>query len=215
MSPLLHSIVRSAVGLGLFAIVTAGVVGLTHSITFVRIADNRLASQYQALEQVVPAALHDNDLIQDTLALPPSELLGQADIFTAWQARQDSGVSAVILPVITHEGYGGDITLLVGIAANGALTGVRVLSHHETPGLGDKIEARKSDWIKQFAGLSLGKPTSDRWMVKKSGGSFDAFTGATITPRAVVNAVQRSLEYFAAHREQLLKTSEGASNEPL
>ncbi|MGC3872869.1 electron transport complex subunit RsxG [Halomonas sp. GXIMD04776] len=205
MSPLVHSIVRGVVGLGLFAIVTAGVVGLTHSVTLERIADNRLASQYQALEEVVPASLHDNDLVDDTVTLSAAEELGQEDAFSVWQARQDGNTTAVILPVITHQGYSGDIALLVGIKANGELTGVRVLSHQETPGLGDRIEARKSDWIKQFEGLSLGNPPADQWTVKKNGGSFDAFTGATITPRAVVNAVQDSLEYFATHRQRLLE----------
>ncbi|WP_227368071.1 electron transport complex subunit RsxG [Halomonas sp. M20] len=216
MSPLAHSIVRGAVGLGLFAIVTAGVVGLTHSITFERIADNRLASQYQALEEVVPAALHDNALLDDTVILPAADMLGQTDTFIAWQARQNGNISAVILPVTTHQGYSGDIALLIGISANGKLTGVRVLSHRETPGLGDKIEARKSGWIKQFAGLSLGDPPVGQWAVKKEGGTFDAFTGATITPRAVVNAVQRSLEYFAAYRERLLEAPEEAiGDEPI
>nr|WP_299240178.1 electron transport complex subunit RsxG [uncultured Halomonas sp.] len=216
MSPLAHGIVRGTVGLGLFAVVTAGVVGLTHSVTFERIANNRLASQYQALEEVVPAALHDNNLVDDTLALPAADMLGQTDAFSVWQARQDGNITAVILPVVTHQGYSGDIALLVGIKANGTLTGVRVLSHQETPGLGDKIEARKSDWIERFAGLSLGNPPPDQWTVKKNGGSFDAFTGATITPRAVVNAVQRSLEYFAAHRERLLEApEEEVGDEPI
>nr|WP_298409929.1 electron transport complex subunit RsxG [uncultured Halomonas sp.] len=215
MSPLAHGIVRGAMGLGLFAIVTAGVVGLTHSVTLERIASNRLASQYQALEEVVPAALHDNALVDDTVTLSASEELGQENTFTAWQARQNGNVAAVILPTITHKGYSGDIALLVGIKANGELTGVRVLSHQETPGLGDKIETRKSDWIKQFEGLSLGNPPAEQWTVKKNGGSFDAFTGATITPRAVVNAVQRSLEYFAAHRERLLTSpAENAQGTP-
>ncbi|HET8791735.1 MAG TPA: RnfABCDGE type electron transport complex subunit G, partial [Modicisalibacter sp.] len=107
--------------------------------------------------------------------------------------------------------YSGDISLLVGIDANGELTGVRVLSHRETPGLGDKIEVRKSDWITQFAGLSLGNPPIEQWAVKKDGGVFDAFTGATITPRAVIGAIKRSLEYFASHRALLLGKPEGDS----
>ncbi|SHF15176.1 electron transport complex protein RnfG [Modicisalibacter ilicicola DSM 19980] len=215
MSPLTHSIARGAVGLGLFAIVTAGVVGLTHSLTFERIVENRLASEYQALEQVVPAALHDNDLVDGAITLPAAEMLGHPEAFTAWQARQDGQISAIILPVTTRQGYSGDISLLAGIAADGTLTGVRVLSHRETPGLGDKIDVRKSDWIEQFAGLSLGNPPPERWAVKEDGGAFDAFTGATVTPRAVVGAVQRSLEYFAAHRERLLQAPEETTDESI
>jgi Na+-translocating ferredoxin:NAD+ oxidoreductase subunit G len=209
MSELAQSIRRGAVGLGLFAMVTAGVVGVTHSLTAKRIQDNRLASQYQALGQVIPAALHDNDLLDGAVLLPAADPLGQPEPFTAWRARHAGQVSAVILPVVTPNGYSGDISLLVGIAADGSLTGVRVLAHRETPGLGDRIEARKADWIEQFTGLSLGNPPNEQWAVRPDGGTFDAFTGATITPRAVVGAVRRSLEYFAANRAMLLDRSEG------
>lgn len=214
MSELMRSAVRGAVGLGLFAIVTAGVVAVTHALTAERIDDNRLASQYQALGQVVPAKLHDNDLIDSAVTLPAAELLGQAAPFTVWQARQDGRVSAVILPVVTNEGYSGTISLLVGIAPTGELTGARVLTHQETPGLGDKIEIRKSDWIDQFAGFSLDNPSRDGWAVRQDGGQFDAFTGATITPRAVVGAIRRSLEYFDANRAILLGESEGEETGP-
>ncbi|SFH47680.1 electron transport complex subunit RsxG [Modicisalibacter xianhensis] len=209
MSELTRSIRRGAVGLGLFAMVTAGVVGVTHSLTAGRIHDNRLASQYQALGQVMPAELHDNGLLDGAVTLPGAEALGQPGPFTAWRARREGQVSAVILPVVAPNGYSGDIALLVGIAADGTLTGVRVLSHRETPGLGDKIEARKADWIEQFNGLSLNNPPTGEWAVRPDGGTFDTFTGATITPRAVVGAVRRSLEYFAANRAMLLDRAEG------
>lgn len=204
MSELTRSIARGAIGLGLFASITVGVVAVTHSLTAERIADNRLASQHQALGQVVPEAMHDGDLLDHAITLPGAEALGQPETFTAWRARRAGETIAIILPVIAPDGYSGDISLLVGIAADGSLTGVRVLAHRETPGLGDKIEARKSDWITQFAGLSLGNPPADQWAVKKDGGAFDAFTGATITPRAVVGAIRRSLKYFAANRAMLL-----------
>lgn len=211
MNALTRGMVRGALGLGLFAIVTAGVVGVTHSLTAERITGNRQASQYQALAQVVPETLRDNDLVEDAMVLPRAELLGQPDPFTAWRAHRNGQASAVILPVVAPNGYSGNISLLVGVAADGKLTGVRVLSHQETPGLGDKIEARKSDWIEQFAGLSLGNPPRDDWAVEREGGVFDAFTGATITPRAVLDAVRHSLEYFAANRATLLGGPEGDS----
>lgn len=209
MSELSHSITRGAIGLGLFAVVTVGVVAVTQSITDERIMDNRLASQYQALGQVVPESMVGADLLDSTITLPASRALGQPDEFIAWRARKNGETQAVILPVIAHDGYSGDISLLVGIDAEGELTGVRVLSHKETPGLGDKIEVRKSDWITQFAGLSLDNPSIDQWAVKKDGGAFDAFTGATITPRAVIGAIKRSLEYFAANRAILLGEPQG------
>ncbi|GHA83266.1 electron transport complex subunit RsxG [Modicisalibacter luteus] len=209
MSELTHSIRRGAVGLSLFAMVTAGVVGVTHSLTAGRIQDNRLASQYQALGQVMPAELHDNDLLDGAVTLPAADSLGQPEPFTAWRARHDGQVRAVILPVVTPNGYSGNISLLVGIAADGSLTGVRVLDHRETPGLGDKVEVRKASWIEQFTGLSLSNPPDEQWAVRPDGGVFDAFTGATITPRAVVGAVRRSLEYFADNRAMLLDRPAG------
>lgn len=209
MNTLARSMAHGAVGLGLFALITVGVVTLTHSFTAERIADNRLANEYRALGQVVPISLHDNELIDSPIVLPAAEPLGQPSPFTAWQARREGRVSAVILPVVARNGYSGDIDLLVGIAADGELSGVRVLSHRETPGLGDRIETRKSDWIEQFAGLSLDGLPAEQWAVKPDGGTFDAFTGATITPRAVVGAVRRALEYFAANRATLLDEPAG------
>lgn len=211
MSELTRSIARGAIGLGLFAVVTVGIVAVTHSLTAGRIEDNRLISQHRALGQVVPESMVGADLLDSTLALPASGALGQSSEFIAWRARKNGETQAVILPVIAQDGYSGDISLLVGIAADGELTGVRVLSHHETPGLGDKIEVRKSDWITQFDELSLGNPPIEQWAVKKDGGVFDAFTGATITPRAVIGAIKRSLEYFASHRARLLGKPEGDS----
>ena len=110
---------------------------------------------------------------------------------------------AVVLALIAPDGYGGPIKLLVGINADGSLAGVRVVNHHETPGLGDAIDTRRSNWILGFTGRSLGDPSPAQWAVRKDGGVFDQFTGATITPRAVVKAVKRALVYFEAHRDTL------------
>jgi electron transport complex protein RnfG len=119
-------------------------------------------------------------------------------------ARQDDTAIAVIIPVTAPDGYSGDIELIVGINGDGSVAGVRVLAHRETPGLGDKVELKKSGWILGFDGKSLADPLPDYWKVKKDRGVFDQFTGATITPRAVTAAVRRSLEYFNEHRERLL-----------
>ena len=93
---------------------------------------------------------------------------------------------------------------MLGIDADGRLLGVRVLAHHETPGLGDKIESKKNDWILRFTGLSLGNPPPERWKVKKDGGQFDQFAGATITPRGVVRAIRSGLDFFAANKASLI-----------
>ena len=120
-------------------------------------------------------------------------------------ARKDGRINTVIIPAIAPDGYTTQIKILVGIHADGSIAGVRVTEHRETPGLGDKIETRKSDWIQGFNGLSLGNPAGEGWAVKKDGGQFDSFTGATITPRAVVSAVHRALLYFRDHKEPVFQ----------
>ena len=134
--------------------------------------------------------------------------LGHRSPQSAYLALKGGEPSALILPVTAPDGYSGAIHLLVGIFADGRLAGVRVLSHKETPGLGDKIELAKSDWVRSFEGKSLSDPGEDRWAVKKDRGDFDQFAGATITPRAVVKAVHGALRYFDTHRAQLLGLAE-------
>ena len=131
------------------------------------------------------------------------ELLGTDETMTVYRARQGTQSVAVLFPVVAPDGYSGDIRLLVGIQANGELAGVRVLNHRETPGLGDAIETRRSDWIKQFAGLSLNAPPASAWKVRKDGGEFDQFAGATITPRAVIKAVRKALVFFEQNQATL------------
>jgi len=117
----------------------------------------------------------------------------------------DGGSTSAWVFEVSADGYSGPIRLLIGLRPDGTLTAVRVLEHRETPGLGDGIEASRSDWIRRFAGLSLGNPPAEEWALHRSGGRFEQFTGATITPRAVVRAVKSTLIYFAAHREDLEK----------
>ena len=132
-------------------------------------------------------------------------------------------VTGVILPATARDGYSGDIRLLVGVQADGRIAGVRTVGHRETPGLGDKIERKKSDWILDFNGRALGDPAFKQWTVRKDGGVFDQFTGATVTPRAVVTAVRRTLEYVQSHRDTLfalpangtpVASAEAAQEEP-
>ncbi|WP_284893721.1 electron transport complex subunit RsxG [Cobetia amphilecti] len=196
-----HTIARAALGLAVFAVVTAGVVAVTQMTTAETIADNERAAQSAALAEIIPPSLHDNDLLDAAFALPPSQVLGLESADTGWRATRNGETVAVLLPVVTGKGYSGDIRLLVGIRADGSVAGVRAVKHAETPGLGDKIEARKSDWIHEFDDQTL---SSVEWKVNKDGGDFDQFTGATITPRAVVGAVQQALIYFMAHRTALL-----------
>lgn len=152
-----------------------------------------------SLAQVVPADHYDNDLLAEPLQIPND----RGEPLTVYRGTRDSQVSALAWE-ISGQGYAGEVRLILGVDAGGNILGVRVLSHAETPGLGDKIEAGKSDWILKFDGLSLGDPPAERWGVKKDGGRFDQFSGATITPRAVVGAIKEGLEFFANHRDELL-----------
>lgn len=161
----------------------------------------RFAEDLQAnLSQVIPAELHDNNLLDDTLQLPAASN-GQAH--TVYRALENGEVSAVAFEVV-GQGYAGDITCLMAVGRDGQLLGVRVVAHAETPGLGDKIELAKNDWILSFNGHSLENTTAAQWHVKKDGGVFDQFSGATITPRAVVEAVHDGLQFFDSHRSTLL-----------
>lgn len=215
MQELFSAIRRNAVGLAIFAALTAGAIAVTQVLTQQRISHNIATAQAKALYQLVPAAEVENDMLQDTLVLHSPEaakkfhlsLLGPAKSdAVAYLARKNGQIHTVILPITAPDGYTQEIRLLVGIRADGSLSGVRVVEHKETPGLGDKVELKKSPWILVFDGKSLTNPATDHWKVKKDGGDFDQFTGATITPRAVVLAVRRSLEFFNKHKDALLNT---------
>lgn len=194
---------RSALMLGVFALLGAGLVALTYELTHERIADNQQRTLQKRLHEILPAHVYDNALDEDTLQVT-SPLLGAANQHsTLYRARKDGQPVAVIMEVTAPDGYSGAIRLLVGVAIDGNLAGVRVVSHRETPGLGDDLELARSDWILDFDGRSLGDPPLDNWAVRRDGGVFDQFTGATITPRAVVKAVRNALLYFRNQREQI------------
>ncbi|MFC3853422.1 electron transport complex subunit RsxG [Salinispirillum marinum] len=210
MSTVRQSIIKNAVGLGLFAFFTAGLIATSYSLTRERVILNAEAYAARILYELVPATYFDQPIEQQQLALAdPAQWQGLARLGLrsarpAYRAMVNDAVTAVVLPATTPDGYTGDIHLLIAIDAMGQLLGVRVVEHKETPGLGDAIEADKSRWIHQFVGKSLGNPRPDRWAVQKDGGDFDQLTGATITPRAVVRAVRDSLEFFADNRPALL-----------
>ena len=190
---------RGAIALGTFALVTAGSVALTRTLTAERIETHQLAYQHRQLQEVLPQALANTpvtQVLESTFTLPNPQALGLASDSQGWWVS-DQGSSAVILPVVTRQGYNGEIRLLIGIDEQQRISGVRVTQHQETPGLGDDIERSRSDWITRFNGLRLDSLPPEGWAVAKDGGHFDAFTGATITPRAVVNAVHKALQYAA------------------
>ena len=187
----------------LFAIAGAAMVAFTFEGTAEQIAENERHAMLLSLNQILPKDRYDNELIDDTISLDADERLGQTENSTAYVARKNNQVVAIIFSVIAPDGYSGAIKLLVGINSDGTLAGVRVVSHKETPGLGDAIETKRSNWVLGFNNKSIENPDTSGWHVKRDGGVFDQFTGATITPRAVVKAVHQSLLYFTTHKKDL------------
>jgi electron transport complex protein RnfG len=188
--------------LALFAVIGTGLVALTHEATDERIAANQRAATLATLHELVPEERYDNDPVADTITVTDRRL-GSREPLTVYRVRRDGEPVAAVFTAVAPDGYGGPIRLLVAINRDGTLAGVRVVNHSETPGLGDAIEAERSDWIREFRGRSLGNPPLEGWRVEKDGGVFDQFTGATITPRAVVAAVRRTLQYYEEHRRRL------------
>jgi len=193
---------RTGLMLGLFAVIGTGIVAYTFEHARVRIAENERAALLHKLHALIPTDQHDNDLLTDALEINAAALSRKT--VTVYRARKSGRpVAAVFTPVVAPDGYSGPIKLLVAIRYDGTLAGVRVIAHKETPGLGDPIDETRSDWILKFSERSLTSPEPKQWKVKKDGGIFDQFTGATITPRAVVKAVYNCLNYFAAHRDEV------------
>jgi electron transport complex protein RnfG len=200
------SIRRNSIALGLFAVLTTNIIAGTYLSTRDRIAVEQRKAEEKALLEIVPAERHDNSMLDDFIEVGPNaDGLGLRAGKKIFVARKAGTAVAVIIPATATDGYAGDINIIVGINADGSIAGVRTLTHKETPGLGDKVDLKKSDWILDFNNRSLQDPVPAQWAVKKDRGVFDQFTGATITPRAVTAAVKRSLEYFHQHQTHLLK----------
>lgn len=193
--------------LGGVALLTSGVLAFASKATEddIRAAETRDLKQSLAI--VLPGQ-YDNDITKDTLVLPGPE----GDV-TVYRARHAGKVDAVVYRVIGH-GYAGPIVCVMGVSREGKILGVRVLKHSETPGLGDKIDPAKSKWIFNFDGKFMGDPVAEKWAVKKDGGVFDQFAGATITPRGVVKAVKGGLEFFDKQRAQLFDEAAAQGGKP-
>lgn len=197
-------VLRPGLLLALLAALGVGLLAGVHALTAERIATQERLVLIERLEQVLPQARYDNDPLGDARTIRAQDVLGHDRPVRIFRARLGDSVSAVVLETVAPDGYNGDIHLLIGIDRDGSVLGARVLKHRETPGLGDPIEARRSDWILDFTGRALGDPPLARWTVRPDGGEFDAFTGATITPRAVTRALARALVLFETRREQWL-----------
>ena len=198
-----------ALVLGGTALCASAALVLGHNLTREAIAARQMEDLRASLAEVVPAHSYENDLTADTMVL---RMETGTDVL-AYRGRRGGEVTAVAWRLRT-QGYAGTIALVMGVDRTGRIQGVRVLTHTETPGLGDKLEVAKSDWIRGFDGRSLAHPTPGEWSVKKDGGYFDQFTGATITPRAVVRAVKEGLLFFERHRTALLDEMPAPTPEP-
>ncbi|MCG7491129.1 electron transport complex subunit RsxG [Vibrio sp. Of14-4] len=199
---MLNAIRKNGVVLALFACASTGVVALTHYLTKDQISKQEQAQLLSVLNQVIPEDMHDNSLYQScTLVNHPD--LGTDTDMPVYVATKDGQTTAVAIEAIAPDGYSGAIKIIVGIDQNGTILGTRVLNHQETPGLGDKIDLRITDWILSFSGKSVTEDNQGQWKVRKDGGQFDQFTGATITPRAVVKAVKKAVQFVNAHSDEI------------
>jgi len=194
---------RAAAVLAVAAACAVGLVAVVHELATPRIVDVQRARRVAQLTAVMGNIAYDNDPLSDIVSVHDPELLGSEEPLVAHRVRRGGEAVAVLVNAVAPDGYAGPIRLIVAVDAQGRLLGVRVVEHRETPGLGDLIDERRSDWIHGFDGRSLGDPPVARWQVRKDGGDFDQFTGATITPRVIVRAVRGVLEYVARHHDEL------------
>lgn len=211
----LQSVKAAGKALAVFAIIASALVALTFTLTEDKIAENERVALLKNLHELVPPQLHNNDLYQDTIQLDIPSLNYRNKTVSVYRARIDSIPTFAIFSVTAPDGYNGAINLLIAINIDESLAGVRVVSHRETPGLGDSIEIKRSDWIRAFEGKSLNNPTRNHWAVKKDGGDFDQLTGATITPRAIVKITKKTLEYFISNKNNVFKTRKSHGNDGL
>ncbi|MCF7969943.1 MAG: electron transport complex subunit RsxG [Methylococcaceae bacterium] len=188
----------AALRIGLFSFIIVGLVSVVYHGTKDKIADNERRALLHSLQSVIDKRLYDNDLANDKI-----QLNANGQTHTIYRARQAGKPIAAIITSTTTQGYNGDIDLLIAINVSGTINAVRVLNHRETPSLGDAIELKKSDWILSFSKLAL--QNLDQWAVKRDGGNFDQFTGATITPRAIVNEVKNTALFFQQHQHEIFQ----------
>lgn len=211
-----NAIQKNANILAVFAIVCTAIVGIVHTLTKDKIEQQKQQQLLDRLSQVIDPNSYNNEIINDCIIITPTEV-SKTKAQTAYIATYNELPVAMAITATAPDGYNGNIDILVGIKTNGLISGVRVLAHNETPGLGDKIELKRHNWITSFTDKKIVEEPDPRWNVAKDGGMFDQFTGATITPRAVVKAVHNTLVYFNENKETLftqMKSAQMKSDQP-
>ena len=195
-------------GLILLGLMALGLAILTpiNSVTREIVIKREEEEKMRVIAQILPQELYDNRLLRDSVKVPPDqELLHTRNRTVAYRARLQGKPSAVIFEMTAPDGYSGNIFLIIAVKEDGGVSGVRVVNHNETPGLGDYIEIVKSNWIKIFGGASLKNTSDARWEVRKDSGRFDFVARATLSARAIVHAVHRALKYYDTHKEELFR----------
>jgi len=207
-----QSILKSGATLALIAAICTALVAATYQLTVDRIADNDKAILEQSLEPVLAGISYDSGISESRLVIAPPHDLPGSEAALVYRVFADGEPVAALIAMTARDGFSGPIRILVGIDVDGVVTGVRILQHRETPGLGDKIVSTRSNWIHQFAGRSLVDPAMTNWAIKSDGGDFDQLTGASITPRAVISALRDTLVYFDAHRDEIFAAAATADD---
>ncbi|MBT8099692.1 MAG: electron transport complex subunit RsxG [Gammaproteobacteria bacterium] len=202
-----RSIAKSGATLAVIAAICTALVAGTYQMTAARIAANEKALLERSLQPALAGVFYDSSVTESRLILEPPHGLPGTDPALIYRVYSKQQAVAALFVVTARGGYSGPIRILLGVDMDGVVTGLRILEHRETPGLGDRIESSRSDWVLQFDGRSIGDPVITGWSIKGDGGEFDQLTGASITPRAVINAVRDTLIYFSEHRDDIFATS--------
>lgn len=193
------SLWRGGIVLGVLAALATALVATTHHYTQPLIKANEQAYLERSLKPVLGGIAYENEITKSLLTLPVPHGLPGKETAQIYRIYADGEPAAALFIVSARDGFAGPIKLLIGVKIDGTITSVRVLQHKETPGLGDKIESGKSDWLLQFDARSLSAPGTDRWLIERDGGDFDQLTGASVTPRAIIKAIKETLLYFEAN----------------
>lgn len=201
----MNQVIKSGITLAAIGAICAAMVASTYTLTSDRIVANERAWLAKRLEPALGDVSYDGGATDSMLLIPAPHQLPGSDDAVIYRVYSRGRPAAALFAITARDGYAGAIRILVGIEYDGAVTGVRILQHRETPGLGDRIVSTRSDWVFQFDGRSLGDPGIDQWQIKRDGGQFDQLSGASVTPRAVLRAVRETLVYFDDHRDEIFR----------
>jgi len=196
-------VIKGGVTLAAMAAICTLLVAATYQLTADRIAANERAWLERSLEPALSGVFFEGSVTESKVVIPPPHDLPGNDTAIVYRVFAEEAPVAALFAVTARDGYAGSIRILVGVGIDGTVTGVRIVEHRETPGLGDRIDQSRSDWVYQFDGRSLGNPVEANWLLEVDGGEFDQLTGASVTPRAVIKAIRDTLIYFDAHRDEI------------